>query len=131
MNAPIVCAVVTGDIASSGDISTKGHAPVLALCRALLHAGADPLSPLHVYRGENLCLRIRSIGEGARLTIREGDREPPRVGRWAPFGMAPQSRAVSSGIAQMAVAPIRAAQASPQRASGRTARPSSTRVEAA
>jgi hypothetical protein len=50
-------------------ITTRGNAPVLALCRALLGAGYDPSRPLHAYRGKVLALKVRSIGEGARLTV--------------------------------------------------------------
>ena len=48
------------------------HAPVLALCRALVTAGQDPNRPLHAYRGDVLCLCVHSIGEGARLAIEDG-----------------------------------------------------------
>ena len=47
------------------------NAPALALCRALIEAGHDPDSPLEAYRGDTLCLRVRSIGEGAKLTVSE------------------------------------------------------------
>jgi hypothetical protein len=33
-------------------------------------AGHDPSLPMHVYRGRTLALKVRSIGEGARLAIR-------------------------------------------------------------
>jgi hypothetical protein len=46
-----------------------GHTPVLALCRQLIEAGRDPATPLKVYRGNTLALRIRSIGEAAVLEI--------------------------------------------------------------
>jgi hypothetical protein len=41
----------------------------LALARLLIEAGHDPATPLEAWRGETLCLRVRSIGEGARLRI--------------------------------------------------------------
>jgi len=44
-------------------------APVLELCRALVAAGHDPASRLDAYRGDVLCLQVRSIGEAARLEI--------------------------------------------------------------
>jgi hypothetical protein len=53
-------------------ITATGNAPVLALCRRLIEAGHDPAARLEAYRGTTLCLRVRSIGEGARLTVREG-----------------------------------------------------------
>jgi hypothetical protein len=37
------------------------------LCRAMIDAGHDAATPLHAYRGNMLCLKVRSIGEGARL----------------------------------------------------------------
>jgi hypothetical protein len=47
---------------------SPADAPVLALCRKL--TSTHPSStPLDAYRGATLCLRVRSIGEGARLEI--------------------------------------------------------------
>jgi hypothetical protein len=43
--------------------------PVLRLCRLLFAAGHDPATPLEAWRGDVLCLRIRSIGEAAGLEI--------------------------------------------------------------
>jgi hypothetical protein len=51
------------------------NAPVLALCRALIEAGHDAALPLEAYRGETMCLRIRSIGEGAALSVKESTRD--------------------------------------------------------
>ena len=48
----------------------RASAPVLALCRELIEAGHDPACQLHVYRNGVLALRVRSIGEAARLSIR-------------------------------------------------------------
>jgi hypothetical protein len=50
--------------------ATSSDAPVLALCRELIKAGFDPNHQLHVYRGDILALRVRSIGEGALLRVR-------------------------------------------------------------
>jgi hypothetical protein len=62
--------------AIAGGITVSGrHAPVLALCRALIEAGHDPAMPLEAYRDATLCLRIRSIGEGAKLTVKESTRD--------------------------------------------------------
>jgi hypothetical protein len=52
-----------------GGITTRSSSPVLAMCRALVGAGYDPNRPLHVYRDKVLALTVRSIGEGARLTV--------------------------------------------------------------
>jgi hypothetical protein len=61
-----------------------GQTPVLALCRELIATGHNPDQPLEVYRGGTLALRIRSIGEGARLTVSEEADRPPRFKRWKP-----------------------------------------------
>jgi hypothetical protein len=50
-------------------ITARGAAPVLDLCRRLVTAGSDPNRPLHCYRGDVLALKVRTIGEGARLAI--------------------------------------------------------------
>src|SRR5262249_18348193 len=50
-------------------ITAKSDAPVLALCRKLVDAGHDPSTALEAFRGDVLCLRIKSIGQGARLRI--------------------------------------------------------------
>jgi hypothetical protein len=41
-------------------ITARAEAPVLKLCRL-------PSLALHAYRGDVLCLKVRNIGEGARL----------------------------------------------------------------
>ena len=43
--------------------------PLLGLCRKLVDAGHDPQTPLEAYRGDTLCLTVRSIGEAAGLEI--------------------------------------------------------------
>jgi hypothetical protein len=50
-------------------LAINSSSPVLALCRALIEAGHDPATPLEAYRGDVLCLRVGSIGEGARLEV--------------------------------------------------------------
>src|SRR6516162_10609725 len=75
---------------------TGRNAPVLALCRALVEAGHDPATPLEAWRGSTLCLRVRSIGEGARLTVEDDRRGRPRLRRWRNrgqgYGAAPPVR---------------------------------------
>jgi hypothetical protein len=66
---------IRADIIAADQCETVGHkvraaAPVLALCRELVEAGHDPACQLHVYRNDVLALRVRSIGQAARLTIR-------------------------------------------------------------
>ena len=69
-NTQAVCAELIGsDCCSALGITAHSTAPVLALCRQLIEAGLDPATPLEAWRGDVLCLRIRSIGEGAALRI--------------------------------------------------------------
>jgi hypothetical protein len=57
---------------------------LLVLCRELIEAGYDPAMPLEAWRGEMLCLRVRSIREGARLRVASNgvgfDRAPEAPG---------------------------------------------------
>jgi hypothetical protein len=52
--------------------TARGYTPVLRLCQMLLNAGYDPTTSLHAYRGETLCLLVRSIGEAATLEPNRG-----------------------------------------------------------
>src|SRR5262245_52569911 len=61
--------LIESDTASACGVTASGAAPLLKLCRDLVEAGFDPATPLHAYRGTMLCLRVRSIGEAAQLTI--------------------------------------------------------------
>jgi hypothetical protein len=84
---PIEAQVIFAELIGSNTCTAAGvtvvdHAPVLALCRALVTAGQDPNRPLHAYRGDVLCLYVRSIGEGARLTIEDDRYGRPRLRRW-------------------------------------------------
>jgi hypothetical protein len=67
---PIRADLYGTDEAIALGIVARAQAPVLALCRKLVAAGHDPSLPMHVYRGRTLALKVRSIGEGARLAIR-------------------------------------------------------------
>jgi hypothetical protein len=55
------------DTATACGLTVKATAPILALCRALIAAGVDPATPLEAWRGPVLALKVRSIGEAARL----------------------------------------------------------------
>jgi hypothetical protein len=68
-------------------ISVRAAAPVLAICRSLVAAGHDPHKQLRVYRGDVLCLTVRSIGEGAGLTVADDRLGRPKFRRHT----APQS----------------------------------------
>jgi hypothetical protein len=86
-------AILTGsNCCEALGITARGRAPILDLCRALVAAGYDPGRPLHAYRGDVLALKVRSIGEGAQLTVRE-DRAGPRFVAWEPFPRGVKSRA--------------------------------------
>lgn len=91
---PISCTLIGSNTAQAADIVARGHSPVFDLCRKLVAAGHDPASPMECYRGDMLCLRIRTIGEGAKLTIRETATDGPRVVRWKAF----PSRAVKAPV---------------------------------
>jgi hypothetical protein len=78
--------------ATAPGITVSGrHAPVLSLCRALIEAGHDPAAALEAYRGTTLCLRVRSIGEGAALTVRDGVDGKPRFATYRPGPDGPES----------------------------------------
>ena len=62
--------IIAADQCETVSHKVRASAPVLALCRELVEAGHDPTCQLHVYRNGALALRVRSIGEAARLTIR-------------------------------------------------------------
>lgn len=63
----IIAELIGSDIARACGITAQGNSPVLKLCRKLVGAGHDPATPLDCWRGDVLCLRIRSIGEAAEL----------------------------------------------------------------
>jgi hypothetical protein len=81
----ITAALIGADTAHAGDIVTRGKSPVFALCRALLAAGADPDSKLECFRGDVLALTVKTIGIGAKLTIKENVWVGPRVVPYEPF----------------------------------------------
>ena len=78
-NHPMIRAeLFDADCCTALGLEARGAAPVLALSRKLLAAGHHPALALEAYRGETLCLRIRSIGEAAGLTV-EDSRHGPRA----------------------------------------------------
>jgi hypothetical protein len=92
MTAGIIRAELKGsNCCEALGVTARGHAPVLDLCRALVAAGHDPHRPLHAYRGDVLALKIRSIAEGAKLTVRD-DRAGPRFAPWEPLPRRVKSR---------------------------------------
>jgi hypothetical protein len=82
---PLRAVIIGSNQAEANGITARGHAPVLALCRALIEAGHDPNTSIEAYRGATLCLKVRSIGEGARLTVKETTRDgKPRFVTYRP-----------------------------------------------
>lgn len=75
-------ALLSGKNCTAAGITVSGTAPALGLCRALVQAGHHPDLPLHVFRGTTLAFVVRSIGEGARLTVEDDARGRPRFRLW-------------------------------------------------
>jgi hypothetical protein len=66
---PLRAELIKDDSCSALGITVTSSSPVLGLCRKLVKDGYDPDTPLEAYRGDVLCLRVRSIGEAARLEV--------------------------------------------------------------
>jgi hypothetical protein len=79
---PIRAEIVGENRASALGIEARAYAPVLALCRELLAAGLDPDAAVEAYRTGTLALRVRSIGEGALLTVEDNRFGTPVLRRW-------------------------------------------------
>jgi len=96
-------AALIGDTCTALGIAARGSAPVLALCRELVAAGFDPALSLEGWRGETLCLRVRSIGEGSRLTVENDRHGKPRLRRWRHrdrgCGAGPSGAQIADGLA--------------------------------
>jgi hypothetical protein len=71
---PIRAELSGADTCTVASITATAPVPALALCRELLAAGIDPDRALEVYRAGTLALRVRSIGAGAKLAVREDDK---------------------------------------------------------
>jgi hypothetical protein len=77
--ALIKAELIGSDRCSALGLTATGHSPVFKLCRALVEAGCDPASALEAYRDDKLSIRVRSIGEGARLTVEDDRHGKPRL----------------------------------------------------
>jgi hypothetical protein len=66
---PIEAELIGSDQCQTNGITVRSSSPILAMCRKLIEAGHDPDRPLHVYRSNILALKVRSIGEGAKLRV--------------------------------------------------------------
>jgi hypothetical protein len=89
---PLRAELIGSDCATAPGIDAHGSSPLLALCRKLVDAGHDPATPLLAYRGNTLALKVRSIGEGAKLTVEDDSGGKPIFRRW-------RDRRESSGAA--------------------------------
>jgi hypothetical protein len=70
MSNAIVAELSSDSYATALGITVQSPSPVLALCRKLIQSSTNASSmPLEAYRGETLALRVRSIGEAAKLEI--------------------------------------------------------------
>ena len=67
--AAIRAELAWSDTATALGIVARSNSPVITLCRMLLEAGCDPATPLEAWRASTLSLRIRSIGEAAKLRV--------------------------------------------------------------
>ena len=86
---PIRAALTGSATASALGISARSNSPILTLCRLLIRAGHNPSARLEAYRGSTLCLRVCSIGEGARLTVKEPDGGRAHFAKWTAFPSSP------------------------------------------
>jgi hypothetical protein len=75
--APRRATLIGSDRCEAEGHTVRAYAPVLAMCRELVAAGYDPETPFEVYRGDTLCLKVRSIGEGARYTAKDSSAGTP------------------------------------------------------
>jgi hypothetical protein len=83
--AVIIAKLIGDDTAQAGEIVVRSRSPVFALCRALLAAGANPNSRLECFRGSVLALTVKTIGFGAKLTVKENNWVGPKVVPYEPF----------------------------------------------
>ena len=82
MKKPIHATITRHNTCTAERIAAHGFVPVLALCRKLVAAGYDPALPLYAYRGDTLALKVRSIGEGAQITVGDNKSGTPGFRRW-------------------------------------------------
>jgi hypothetical protein len=100
---PIRAELVGSDTATALGITARCSPPVLMLCRLLIEAGYDPSARLEAYRGNILCLKVRTIGAGAQLrTATHGvgferlpDAQGPRTARKTAKAMSDNGRAAA------------------------------------
>jgi hypothetical protein len=76
--------LIGDDTCTGGGTIVRGRAPALALCRQLLAAGCNPDAALTVFRNGIVSLRIRTLAEGASLTVEECSDGRPRFRPYRP-----------------------------------------------
>jgi len=74
--------LVGSDTCLAAGFTANGSMPGLKLCRRLVEAGHDPAARLEVYRGAVLALTVKSIGEGAGLSVADDTLGRPKFRRW-------------------------------------------------
>jgi hypothetical protein len=89
----VIVATITGDTASAEGVHGTGSSPILHLCRKLIALGYDPALPLVAVRGQTIYLKIRAIGEVAKLSIK------PTGNGFERYRPGPQDRSSSPPIA--------------------------------
>lgn len=64
-------AILLGEctVVCDGFAACTASAPVLELSRLMIARGVDPKTPLRVYRGKTLAIRVRAIGVAAGLRV--------------------------------------------------------------
>ena len=71
MRDVIIATLEGSDICHAEGQEVVHNAPALKMCRVLCELGYDPLRPMHVFRGQELAMTIKSIGWGAKYTVAE------------------------------------------------------------
>jgi hypothetical protein len=70
MSNAIIAQLSSDTCATALGMTVQSPSPVLALCRKLTEVSTYGSStPLEAYRGDMLCVRVRNIGEAAKLSI--------------------------------------------------------------
>jgi hypothetical protein len=82
LTTPIRATLIGTDRCDAEGHAVRAYAPALAMCRHLVAAGYDPAPPLEAFRGDTLCLKECSIGEGAKYTVKNSSTGTPALRRY-------------------------------------------------
>jgi Fe2+ transport system protein FeoA len=77
LETKVIRADLTGETCAAAGATARGTIPVLALCRRLLELGLDPDCAVEVFRRGRIALRVRSIADGAKLTVKSAGNGMP------------------------------------------------------